>query len=279
MSRAIRGSRRSATVRYVALSLLALLFLVPFYVLLRNAFSTQQGIAAAVWHWLPDSNGLDTLHQVFGNQNVPVGRSLLNTAVVSVVQTLATVLISALAGYGLARIEHRFARIVLGLTVLTLMVPAAVTFIPSFVLVSSLGWISSLRGLIVPLIFSAFATFLFRQYFLSFPRELEEAAYIDGAGYWRTFWSVVMPNTLGICAAIGTITFIGAWNAFLWPLLIAQDNDHRTIQVALSQFLTSQRILYPELFMGSLISIVPVVLVFIFLQRYLVQGVERSGID
>ena len=275
----MRSSRRAAAVRYTVLSILALLFLIPFYVLLRNAFSTQQGIAAAVWHWLPDSNGVDTLREVFGNQNVPIARSLLNTVIVSVVQTLATVLVSALAGYGLARIDNRFARVVLGLTVLTLMVPAAVTFIPSFVMVSSLGWISTLRGLIIPVMFSAFATFLFRQYFLGFPRELEEAAYIDGAGYWRTFWAVVMPNTLGICAAIGTITFIGAWNAFLWPLLIAQDNQHRTIQVALSQFLTSQRILYPELFMGSLISIVPVVLVFVFLQRYLVQGVERSGID
>ncbi len=275
----MRSSRRAAAVRYIVLSILALLFLVPFYVLLRNAFSTQQGIAAAIWHWFPDSNGADTLREVFGNQNVPVARSLLNTVIVSVVQTLATVLVSALAGYGLARIDNRFARVVLGLTVLTLMVPAAVTFIPSFVMVSSLGWISTLRGLIIPVMFSAFATFLFRQYFLGFPRELEEAAYIDGAGYWRTFWAVVMPNTLGICAAIGTITFIGAWNAFLWPLLIAQDNQHRTIQVALSQFLTSQRILYPELFMGSLISIVPVVLVFVFLQRYLVQGVERSGID
>ena len=275
----MKARRRAAGIRYLVLSLLALLFLVPFYVLVRNAFSTQQGIAAAVWHWLPNSNGIETLKNVFGNQNVPVARSLLNTVIVSVIQTVATLFVSALAGYGLARIANRFARVVLGLTVLTLMVPAAVTFIPSFVMVSSLGWISTLRGLIVPVMFSAFATFLFRQYFLSFPRELEEAAYIDGAGYWRTFWSVVMPNTLGICAAIGTITFIGAWNAFLWPLLIAQDNDHRTIQVALSQFLTSQRILYPELFMGSLISIVPVVLVFIFLQRYLIQGVERSGID
>lgn len=275
----MRATRRAAGIRYLVLSLLALLFLVPFYVLLRNAFSTQQGIAAAVWHWLPNSNGIATLKNVFGNQNVPVARSLINTVFVSVIQTVATVVVSALAGYGLARIDNRFARVVLGLTVLTLMVPAAVTFIPSFVMVSSLGWISTLRGLIIPVMFSAFATFLFRQYFLSFPHELEEAAYIDGAGYWRTFWSVVMPNTLGICAAIGTITFIGAWNAFLWPLLVAQDNDHRTIQVALSQFLTSQRILYPELFMGSLISIIPVVLVFAFLQRYLIQGVERSGID
>ncbi|MBA8795852.1 multiple sugar transport system permease protein [Friedmanniella endophytica] len=272
---------RTATMalRYLVLILLAIVFLIPFYVLLRNAFSTQQNIAAATWHWLPDNVGLSGLTDLFGNSNVPIARSLLNSVVVSVVQTVATVIISALAGYGLARIDHKAARLVLVMTVLTLMVPAAVTFIPSFVMVSSLGWISSLRGLIVPGLFSAFATFLFRQFFLGFPHELEESAQIDGAGYWRTFWRVVMPNTFGICAAVGTIVFIGSWNAFLWPLLIGQDDAHRTIQVALSQFLTSQRILYPQLFLGSLVSMIPVLLVFVFLQRYLVQGVERSGID
>ncbi|MGI8457996.1 MAG: carbohydrate ABC transporter permease [Propionibacteriaceae bacterium] len=275
----MRSTRRATVVRTVVLALLAALFLLPFYVVVRNAFSTQAGIAAAQWQWLPDDVGLDNLRTLFANGSVPIARSLANSAIIAVVQTLATVVISAMAGYGLARIENRLARLVLGMTLLTLMVPAAVTFIPSFVMVSSLGWISSFRGLIIPVLFSAFATYLFRQFFLGFPRELEEAAAIDGAGYWRTFWQVVMPNTLGVCAAVGTITFIGAWNAFLWPLLIGQDENHRTIQVTLSQYLTSQRVNLPELFTGAMVAILPVLLVFVFLQRYLVQGVERSGID
>ena len=275
----MRSSRGVSALRYVVLSLLAALFLLPFYVLLRNGFSTERLMAAAQWRWLPDNVSTDNLRELFANDSVRMARSMANSAVVAVVQTVATVVISALAGYGLARIDHRLSRLVLGLTVLTLMVPAAVTFIPSFVLVSSLGWISTLRGLIIPVLFSAFATFLFRQYFLGFPRELEEAAYIDGAGYWRTFWRVVMPNAYGICAAVGTITFIGSWNAFLWPLLIGQDRDFRTVQVALSQFMSSQRIDMPQLFVGAAVAILPVLLVFLFLQRYLVQGVERSGID
>lgn len=275
----MRSSRPVVVARYVVLSVLAALFLLPFYVLLRNAFSTQQQMAAAQWQWIPANLTLDNLRALFANDSVRMARSLVNSAVVAVVQTVATVVISALAGYGLARIDNRVNRIVLGMTVLTLMVPAAVTFIPSFVMVSSLGWISTLRGLIIPVLFSAFATFLFRQYFLGFPKELEEAAFIDGAGYWRTFWRVVMPNTYGICAAIGTITFIGSWNSFLWPLLIGQDRDFRTVQVALSQFMTSQRINMPQLFIGAAVAIFPVLMVFIFLQRYLVQGVERSGID
>jgi multiple sugar transport system permease protein len=275
----VRSWRGVAAFRYVVLSVLAALFLLPFYVLLRNGFSTERLMAAAQWRWLPDNVNADNLRELFANDSIRMARSMANSAIVAVVQTVLTVLISALAGYGLARIDHRLSRLVLGLTVLTLMVPAAVTFIPSFVLVSTLGWISSLRGLIIPVLFSAFATFLFRQFFLGFPRELEEAAYIDGAGYWRTFWRVVMPNTYGICAAVGTITFIGAWNAFLWPLLIGQDRDYRTVQVALSQFMSSQRIDMPQLFVGAAVAILPVLGVFLFLQRYLVQGVERSGID
>ncbi|MCW2803163.1 MAG: multiple sugar transport system permease protein [Propionibacteriaceae bacterium] len=275
----MKSSRGVVVTRYVVLILLAALFLLPFYVLLRNAFSTQQEMASAQWQWIPDNLTWDNLRALFANDSVRMGRSLINSAVVAVVQTVGTVAISAMAGYGLARIDNRLAKIILGMTLLTLMVPAAVTFIPSFVMVSTLGWISTLRGLIIPVLFSAFATFLFRQYFMGFPKELEEAAFIDGAGYWRTFWRVVMPNTYGICAAIGTITFIGSWNAFLWPLLIGQDRDFRTVQVALSQFMTSQRINLPQLFVGAAVAIFPVLMVFIFLQRYLVQGVERSGID
>jgi multiple sugar transport system permease protein len=275
----MRQSRGIVALRYLLLVVLALLFLLPFYVLVRNAFSTEAEMAAAQWKWFPGSFDLDNVRELFADESVQMARSLLNSAVVSVVQTVATVVISALAGYGLARIDHRLSRLILGMTVLTLMVPAAVTFIPSFVMVSTLGWISTLRGLIIPVLFSAFATFLFRQYFLGFPRELEEAAYIDGAGYWRTFWRVVMPNTYGICAAVGAITFIGSWNAFLWPLLIGQDRSFRTVQVALSQFLTSQNVNLPQLFVGASVAIIPVLLVFVFLQRYLVQGVERSGID
>ena len=274
-----RERRGVAATRYVVLVILALLFLLPFYVLLRNAFATSQELAASRWVWVPADPTLDNLRRLFANDNVQLARSLLNSFVVAVVQTVATLVISAMAAYGLARIPSRWSRPVLVLTVLTLMVPAAVTFVPSFVMVSSLGWISSYRGLIIPVLFSAFATFLFRQHFAAFPKELEEAAALDGAGLWRTFWRVVMPNAYGIAAAIGTITFIGSWNAFLWPLLIGQDRMYRTVQVSLSQFLTSQRVDIPQLFIGAAVAIVPVLLIFIFLQRYLVQGVESSGID
>lgn len=274
----MRPGRAGGVAAYAAASVLAVLFLLPFYIIVRNAFSTQQAIVSPQWRWWPDALGGGTLPNVLGNANLGIVRALGTSLVVSVTQTVLTVLISLMAGYALARWRTPASRVVLGLTVFTLMVPAMVTFIPTFVMVSSLGWISSYRGLIVPVIFSAFATFMFRQGFLEFPRELEEAAAIDGANTWTTFWRIVVPNAMGTVAAVGTITFIGAWNAFLWPLLIAQDPQMRTIQVVLSQFMTSQGTRYPEMFTGALIGIVPALVVFVVLQRWLVQGVEQSGL-
>ena len=276
-----RGPRRRGpdAARTVLLTALALVFLLPFYVILRNALATPAELASASWVWWPADPSLANLRRLFADENVRFARSLLNSAVVSVLQTVLTVVISAMAGYGLARVPSRASRLVLGLTVLTLMVPTTVTFVPTFVMVSSLGWISSLRGLVVPVLFSAFATFLFRQFFSGFPVELEEAAAIDGAGRWRTFTRVVLPNAWGICAAVGTITFLNAWNSFLWPLLIGQDPAYRTVQVALSAYTSSQRVDTAQVFMGSAVAILPVLVVFLVLQRQLVQGVERSGID
>jgi len=146
------------------------------------------------------------------------------------------------------------------------------------VLVSWLGWVSTLRGLIIPGLFSGFAAFLFRQYFLNFPKELEEAGRVDGLQYWGAYWRIVVPNSLNFFAAIAVITFIGNWNSFLWPLVIGQSDSSWTIQVVMSTFITAQTINLHELFAAAAVAIVPLVLIFIFLQRYLVQGAAQTGI-
>lgn len=273
------ADKTGSVLRYVVLVVGAVLFLLPFYLLIRNGLSTEADITSPSWKFFPSSLQWGNVSELFNDPAVPMFRSLVNSLVIAVVQTVGVLVISGLAGYGLARIPFRYANAVFYLVVATLLIPAAVTFVPSFVLVSSLGWISTLRGLIVPGLFQAFATFLFRQYFLSFPRELEEAAQLDGAGYWGTFWRVVVPNSAGFVAAIGTITFIGSWNAFLWPLVIAQDQSAWTVQIALSTFLAAQTVNLPQLFIAAAIAILPLVVMFVFLQRWIVEGVERTGIS
>jgi multiple sugar transport system permease protein len=271
--------KAGSVIRYVILAVGAVLFLLPFYLLVRNGLSTEADITSPSWKLFPSSLQWSNITDLFNDPAVPMLRSLVNSLVIAVVQTVGVLVISGLAGYGLARIPFRYANAVFYFIVATLLIPAAVTFVPSFVLVSSLGWVSTLRGLIVPGLFQAFATFLFRQYFLNFPRELEEAAQLDGTAYWGTFWRIVVPNSKGFIAAIGTITFIGSWNAFLWPLVIAQGQDSWTVQIALSTFLTAQTINLPQLFIAACIAILPLVVMFVLLQRWIVEGVERSGIS
>ena len=273
----MRSSRLVTALRYGVATALALLFLLPFYVIVRNAFSTNQNITAPRWNWLPDQLNLANLESMLSSDSTGVLRGLLNSAIMTILQTVGTVVVSLMAGYGLARFTHRLSRMVLGLTVFTLMVPTATTFIPMFIITSQFGWIDSFRGLVIPGMFSAFATYLFRQAFLDFPSELEDAALMDGCNPFTAFWRIVVPNSTGTIAAVGTIVLIGSWNAFLWPSLVGREAT-RTVQVALSQYMTSQTVRYPELFMGSLIAILPMLVVFLFLQRFLVQGLTTSGL-
>jgi multiple sugar transport system permease protein len=263
---------------YVATGVAAFLFLIPFYVLIRNALSTDAAITGEHWEFFPTHLQWGNISELFDDPSVPFARALWNSTVVAVSMTVGILLVCSLAGYALARIPYKHANKIFYIVLGTLMVPTSVTFVPSFVLVSSLGWVDTYRGLIVPGLFSGFTCFLFRQYFLGFPKELEEAARVDGLGYWGAYWRIVVPNSLNFFAAIATITFISGWNAFLWPLVIGQDPRAWTVQVALSSYMTNQTVVYHLIFMATAISILPLPLVFLFLQRWLVQGIAQTGI-
>jgi len=264
--------------RYLALLIAGVLFLLPFYLIVRNALSIDPEITSPNWTLFPKTLHWENLTELFEDPAVNILQSLRNSAIVAVLQTAGQLLFSSMAGYGLARIPYRHATKIFYAVLVTLMIPPAVTFIPSFIIVSQLQWVDTLQGIIVPVMFSGFTTFLFRQYFLNFPRELEEAARVDGLGYLGAYWRIVVPNSGAFFAAIAVITFIASWNAFLWPLVIGQDSSMWTVQVALSTFLTAQTINLHELFLAAAVSIAPLVLVFVFLQRFLVQGVAETGI-
>ncbi|KMS73265.1 sugar ABC transporter permease [Streptomyces viridochromogenes] len=272
------GGVMSSTGLYIATGIAAFLFLIPFYILVRNALSTDAEITGENWKFFPTDIQWGNISELFSDETVPFAQSLWNSAVVATLHTVGVLLVCSLAGYGLARIPYKHANKVFYAVLGTLMVPTAVTFVPSFVLVSSLGWVDTYRGLIIPGLFSGFTCFLFRQYFLGFPKELEEAARMDGLGYWGAYWRVVVPNSLNFFAAMATITFIAGWNAFLWPLVIGQDPSSWTVQVALSSYMTNQTVVFHLIFMATAVSILPLVFVFLFLQRWLVQGIAQTGI-
>jgi multiple sugar transport system permease protein len=263
---------------YIGLTLCALLFLIPFYIVVRNALMTQLEVTSFDWHWWAKEPQWDNLNTLFSDLMAPMATGLMNSALIATLTTIGQLLFASMAGYGLARIPSRWSQPIFFLVLLTIMVPGAVTFIPKYMIVSELGWVSTLQGIIVPELFSGFACFLFRQFYLDFPHELEDAGRVDGLSYFGVYWRLLLPNSVPILVALGVISFISSWNSFLWPLVIGQDSSSWTVQVVLSTFITAQTINIPELFMGVAVAIVPLVILFFFLQRYIVAGVARSGI-
>jgi multiple sugar transport system permease protein len=279
-SRSRRGpalSRRIGNgMRYLALFVLALIFLFPFYLIVRNALMTQPEITGPVWQWWPAHPQWSNFNLLF--DSAPMSTGLRNSVILAGVNLILQTLFASMAGYALARIPVRGRGIAFGIVLSTLMVPSAVTFIPSYVVVSKMGGVDTLWGIVVPGLFNAFATFLFRQFYLDFPVEIEEAGRLDGLGYFGIYRGLILPNSLGIMMAIGVLSFIYSWNAFLWPLVMGRYPDTATVQIVLSTFLTAQTINLPMLFMGAAVGAAPLVIVFLVMQRYIVQGVRLSGV-
>jgi multiple sugar transport system permease protein len=208
----------------------------------------------------------------------PLGRFLLNSLVVAGFSTSLQILTSAMAAYGFARLHFR-GRDVLFLGYLaTLMVPLQVTIVPLFVEMRFLGFVNSYPGLILPTIASAFGTFLLRQAILSLPRELEEAAFVDGASHWTVFWRIVMPLSRPALAAFGIFAFMASWNSFLWPLIVVSSQDLMTLPVGLSNLHGRYETAWNLVMAGATISVIPIVAVYVMAQKHVIRGVAFSGL-
>jgi multiple sugar transport system permease protein len=263
---------------YGLLTVLAVIFLFPFYLIVRNALMLQPEITSNSWKWFSSAPHWDNFTQLFADREVPFLLGLRNSAITATVQLVGQLFIASMAGYGLARIPFRGRNVVFYMILIALMIPSAVTFIPTFMMTSYLGMVNTLQGIIIPGLFSVFATFIFRQFYLDFPKELEDAGRVDGLGYWGVYRRIILPNSQGVFVALGVILFISGWNAFLWPFIVGQSKETYTVQVVLSSFLSAQTINLPALFMGAAVAIAPLVILFFIFQRYIVQGVKFSGI-
>lgn len=264
-------------VTYVLLTILALAFLFPFFLMLRDALMSSSEIGGLNWEWLPGTLNLSSFETLFQDSSTPVLHSLYNSAVISVTTVFFTLLFASMAGFALARIPFPARHAVFWIVLSSMMIPSATTFVLTYVVVGMLGGIDTLWGIIVPGLFGVVSTFLFRQHALGFPREVEEAGRVDGLGWFGIYWRLLLPNSKGMLAALGVLAFITSWNGFLWPLVVGQTQSDWTIQVVLSTFLTSQAPNYPELFAGTIVAVVPIVAVFLVLQRFIVRGITLTG--
>jgi multiple sugar transport system permease protein len=279
-----RAQGRSARVDWrfaVTLTLVVLgafVMLLPFAWMLSTSLKPSGAVLALPPQIVPESPTFEAYGRVAAR--FPIVRVFWNSLAVAALTTIGQLVVCSMAGYAFARFAFRGRDLVFYAYLATLMVPFAVTVTPLFIIVKNLGWTNSYVGLIVPMMFSAFGTFLMRQYFLSFPRELEEAATIDGAGAFTTFLRVVLPNAGPPFATLGIFSFMASWNSFLWPLLIISDRRFMTFPVALAT-LHGQ---YPGqtdwnlIMAGTVVSVVPMIIVFVLAQRWVVEGMTASGL-
>jgi multiple sugar transport system permease protein len=226
---------------------------------------------------LPSTVTTDNFGRLFEQLDFP--RYFFNSSVIALVVTVGNLVFCPMLGYALAKLRWRGKGLVMGVVLATLMVPAGVTLIPNFILMSNLGLVNSYPGLILPFLAGPFGVFLMRQFMLGVPNELLEAARIDGANEFRIFWTVVMPIATPVLATLGILTFLGTWNSFIYPLVMAQEPNMYTLPVALATFATGQyQADHGMLMAGSLILVVPVLIVFILFQRWITEGIATTGL-
>jgi multiple sugar transport system permease protein len=259
---------------YIVVSAGAVIMVVPFLWMLSTAFKGGSHFSYPPT-WIPDPITLDNFRKVW--TVVPFGRYLFNSLFIAVCVTAGEVLTSSLAAYAFARLRFPGRDVMFLMYLATLMIPGQVTIIPNFILMRYLGWINTYEGLIIPTAFTAFGTFLLRQYFLSIPRELEEATRVDGASYFEVWWRIIMPLASPAIATLGVFSFMGAWNSFLWPFVMVNTSEMRTLTVALRSLQTEYGTEWGMMMAGSLIAMLPMLVIFLAAQRYFVRGIATTG--
>jgi multiple sugar transport system permease protein len=282
-----RGERIRTAIAYIVMFSVAALFFIPFLWSVSTSFrtiaDTVGGFSLLPKHWTTSG-----YHEAFHTFNF--GRFMLNSAIIASAITLSNLFLASLGGYAFARLKFPGREVLFLLVLGTLMIPDQLRLVPIYLMLVNWipGWVAHLgwhqasfvnrNGVILIQLVSAASLFLMRQYFLTIPRDLEEAAKLDAAGYFKTYRKVMLPLAGPALAAVGILTFQGTWNGLFWPAVLLQDPGQYTIPIGLAYFHTAYQTLWPPLMAASVLAILPILVIFIVFQRYFVAGVASSGV-
>jgi len=260
---------------HIALILGSGAMLLPFAWMLSTSLKLPKEIFTYPPTWIPDPVVWQNYTETW--RSIPFGRFYINSLFVAVSVTLIQILTASLGAFAFARLRFWGREPLFLAYLITLMIPFQVTMIPNFIIIRYLGWYDTFLALILPTAFSAFSVFLLRQYFLGLPMDLDEAARMDGAGSFRIWWQIIMPLSGPVLAALTIFVFLGSWNDFLWPLIITASEEMRTIPVGLAAFQGQFKTEWHLLMAGSVIALLPVLLVYVLAQKRFVEGITLSG--
>lgn len=260
----------------VAAAVLAVAWLLPLAWALATSLKPEGETTKTPLEWIGSKITFDAYRQVWASGDL--GRWLFNTAYISVMTTLLTVTLCAMAAYGFARTDFRGRKVLYGVVLAGIMVPPQVLIAPLFAEMLQLGLVDTYWGVILPQVAVPVMVFILVKFFEGVPRELEEAAFVDGAGRWRVFWTIVMPLSRPVLAAVAIFTFISTWNNFLWPFLVTTDPNGMTLPVGLVNVQTSYGLRYAQMMASVVIAGLPLLIVFVLFQRQIVRGVAHTGL-
>lgn len=267
-----------AITRITIIALGSIIFLFPFVWMVSTSLTSGSELFKLPPQLIPNPIDGSAYVKLFADPSLPLGRWVINSVIVSLSVMFLQVLTSAMAAYAFTRFTFRGRRAIFVLFLATLMVPFQVMVVPLFIELRYMGMLNSYAALIIPEIAMPFGVFLLHQAFLQLPRELEEAAFVDGAGHIRVFSQLIVPISKPAIATVAVFSFMGSWNNFLWPLVVINSPDLMTLPLGLSslssRFVTDWNLLLA----GATISVLPIVAVFLFAQRYILQGVAMSGL-
>lgn len=260
---------------YLFLFLVALSMILPFFIMFLISLTGNENI-------FTDYNNINLSFYAYKNvfESIPVAKYFLNSLIIASFTTLGQVIISALAGYGFAKLKFKGSDFLFYTILITMMIPPQVNIVPLFYLMSKLGWINTYQAMIVPGIFGGFGVFLMRQYFLNFSQELDDASKLDGCNPLQTFFRIALPCAMPAIATLAIFTFITTWNSFMWPLIVTNTDSMRTLAVGLTIFKGSFReiTLWGELMACSCICSIPVILIFLAGKKYLINNPQEGSI-
>ncbi len=257
---------------------IGLIISLPIIIALLTSFKPMNEVITYPPKFMPNVWTLDNYRTAF--ESVPFARFILNSFIQTAVITTGQVLLCILAAYAFAVLDFPGRDVLFYVILASLMIPFELTFIPNFQLVTGWGWANSYQGLSVPFLASAFGVFLLRQFFLSIPKDLHDAALIDGSGNWRYLWQIVVPLSKGAIGAFAIFAFLSAWNQYLWPLIITDVEEMRTIQIGIRFFMTNieSGANWGAVMAGAVIALLPTLIVFLVAQKQLVKGIAMTGL-
>jgi multiple sugar transport system permease protein len=264
--------------RMIALGVMTLAFVSPLVFMIVTSFKTAGEAVRNPPTFIPNEPTTQAYERILNADDTPVFRWFINSMLAATAHSFLVVATAALAAYALARMDFRGKRIVFGTIIATLFVPPVILVIPNYEIVGRLMWLDTLTAIIVPTAASAFGVFFLRQFFLQLPRELEESAFLDGANRWQVFSKVILPLSKPALATLGLLSFLTNWNDFLWPVYVLFSAENRTLQAGLATLQSANSVRYDLLMAGAVVASVPVLLLYVLAQRYVIEGVSRSGL-